>query len=73
MKNSKENKNSFRDSIPLWGWIIIFFLPLILSEYMFYVSNRLFSLISFPVAWVGFWWIIMYRSGWKIFKKKNKI
>lgn len=72
MKNTKEDRSFLRNLIPLWGWVLIFILPLLLSEFMFYVAGRLFSLIAFPIAWVAFWWIIMYRSNWKIFKRKNK-
>ena len=57
--------------IPLWGWILIFLLPLIMSEYMFYVAGRTFSMILFPVAWIGFWIALMQRSGWPIFKKRK--
>lgn len=57
--------------IPLWGWLLIFLLPLIMSEYMFYVAGRTFSMILFPVAWIGFWIALMQRSGWPIFKKRK--
>ncbi|MBC7250035.1 MAG: hypothetical protein H5T62_07105 [Anaerolineae bacterium] len=57
--------------IPLWGWLLIFLLPLIMSEYMFYVAGRTASMILFPVVWVGFWIALMQRSGWPIFKKRK--
>jgi hypothetical protein len=58
--------------IPLWGWVLIFLVPLALSEYMFYVADRTASMILFPVAWIGFWYMMMRRSGWPILKKNNK-
>lgn len=57
--------------IPLWGWILIFLVPLVLSEYMFYVAGRIASMIIFPIAWIGFWVALMQRSGWPILKKKK--
>jgi hypothetical protein len=72
MRNDKDSHSSLRDFIPIWGWILIFLIPLLLSEFMFYVASRWFNLIAFPIVWIAFWWIIMYRSDWKIFKKKSK-
>ena len=57
--------------IPLWGWILIFVVPLILSEYMFYVAGKRVSMILFPLAWIGFWATMMQRSGWQILKKRK--
>ncbi len=58
-------------SRPLWFWILIFLLPLIASELMFYIAGRWISMILFLVAWVGFWVAILHRSGWAIFKKQE--
>jgi hypothetical protein len=58
--------------IPLWGWILIFLLPLLISEFMFWNVGRTFSMILFPIAWVGFWYAMMARSGWPILKKRKK-
>ena len=58
------------NKIPLWGWFLIFILPLVFSEYMFYVVGKWFNMIVFPVAWVGFWLLVMYLGGWPIFIKK---
>jgi hypothetical protein len=58
--------------IPLWGWILIFIMPLVISEYMFYQVGRTVNMILFPLAWVGFWFIIMQRSGWSILKKRKE-
>jgi hypothetical protein len=55
--------------IPPWGWILIFLVPLIISELMFYRAGRGVSMILFPIAWVGFWVAMMWRSGWAILKK----
>lgn len=55
--------------IPLWGWVLIFLLPLAFSEYMFYVAGRRLSMVLFLVAWLGFWWFTMDRSGWPILKR----
>ncbi|MGD8967046.1 MAG: hypothetical protein PVI07_06025 [Anaerolineae bacterium] len=57
--------------IPLWGWALIFLLPLLISEFMFWNVGRTFSMILFPVAWVGFWYVMMQRSGWAILKQRK--
>jgi len=59
------------DRIPLWGWILIFLLPLIASEFMFYRVERWPSMVIFPLAWIGFWASMMHRSGWAILKKRK--
>jgi hypothetical protein len=59
------------DRIPLWGWVLIFLVPLILSEFMFYRVGRTASMIIFPLAWVGFWAAMMHRSGWPILKERK--
>lgn len=69
MKKVEKSSHSGVDLIPLWGWLLIFLVPLILSEYMFYIVGRLFNLIAFPIAWISFWIVIMWLSDWKIFKK----
>jgi len=58
--------------IPLWGWVLIFLVPLVISEVMFYQVGRTVNMILFPLAWVGFWFIIMQRSGWPILKKRKE-
>jgi len=58
--------------IPLWGWILIFIMPLVISEVMFYQVGRTVNMILFPLAWVGFWFIIMQRAGWPILKKRKE-
>lgn len=58
--------------IPLWGWVLIFLVPLVISEVMFYMVGRTVNMILFPLAWVGFWFIIMQRSGWPILKKRKE-
>jgi hypothetical protein len=57
---------------PLWVWVLIFILPLAFSEFMFYQVGRTFSMVAFPVAWVGFWWVMMERSDWAIFKQHKR-
>ncbi len=47
--------------LPPWAWVLVFFLPLALSEYMFYMGGRTASMVMFPIAWVGFWITIWYR------------
>jgi hypothetical protein len=59
------------DRIPLWGWVLIFLVPLILSEFMFYRVKRWPSMIIFPLAWIGFWVAMMHRSGWPILEKRK--
>jgi hypothetical protein len=58
--------------IPLWGWILIFLLPLLFSEFMFYMADRVPSMIIFPIAWIGFWLALMHRSWWAILKQKKE-
>ena len=36
--------------IPLWGWLLIFFVLLALSEYMFYMVGRTVNMILFRLA-----------------------
>ncbi len=67
----EEKRRKFR-WIPLWGWVLIFILPLVVSEIMFYMVGRTVNMILFPLAWAGFWFIIMHRSGWPILKRKEK-
>ncbi len=69
-KDQEEQLRKF-ERIPLWGWILIFLVPLILSEFMFYQAGRLPSMIIFPLAWIGFWAAMMQRSGWPILKKRK--
>lgn len=71
--NESQNIPSKLEWIPFWGWILIFLLPLILSEYMFYMVKRWFSIVAFPIAWIAFWLVMMYRSNWKILKRRVKI
>jgi hypothetical protein len=69
-KDQEEQSRKF-EWIPLWGWILIFLLPLILSEFMFYQVGRLPSMVIFPLAWIGFWAAMMHRSDWPILKKRQ--
>lgn len=48
--------------LPTWAWVLVFVLPLALSEYMFYMGGRTASMVMFPIAWIGFWATIWYRS-----------
>lgn len=57
--------------IPPWAWALIFLVPLLASEYMFYRVGRTASMILFPIAWVAFWITLMQRSGWSIFKRRQ--
>jgi len=68
----QEEQSSGFGWIPLWGWILIFLVPLIISEFMFYTAGREASMILFPLAWIGFWVAIMQRAGWPIIKKRHK-
>jgi hypothetical protein len=70
-KKEQEERASQFDWIPRWGWVLIFLVPLIFSEFMFYMAGRRLSMILFPVAWIGFWVVMMWRSGWSILKKRN--
>ncbi len=48
--------------LPVWGWALIFLLPLILSEIMFYQAGRALNMVLFPIVWAGFWVALWYRS-----------
>jgi hypothetical protein len=58
--------------IPRWGWVLIFLVPLLMSEYMFYRVGRTASMVLFPVAWVAFWITLMQRSGWAVFRGREE-
>lgn len=51
---------------------MIFLVPLVSSEFMFYRVGRGVSMILFPVAWIGFWVVVMRQSGWPILKGRKK-
>ncbi len=69
-KDQEQRIRAF-DRIPLWGWVLVFLVPLILSEFMFYQAGRTASMVIFPLAWIGFWAAMMQRSGWSILKKRE--
>ncbi len=69
-RSSEERPRRFT-WIPLWGWVLIFLLPLLASEFMFYRAGRWLSMILFPIAWIGFWVTMMHRSGWVILKRRK--
>jgi hypothetical protein len=71
-KKGQEDQTSQFGWIPLWGWGLIFLVPLILSEFMFYRADRKVSMVLFLVAWTGFWVAMMHRSGWAILKKNKE-
>lgn len=66
----QEEKRAF-EWVPLWGWVLIFLLPLIASELMFWNVGKIASMILFPVAWVGFWYVTMERAGWPMLKNRK--
>jgi hypothetical protein len=68
----EEGKPRKFDWIPLWGWVLIFIVPLVVSEGMFYMAGRTVNMVLFPLAWIGFWIAIMSRSGWSILKKRKE-
>jgi hypothetical protein len=62
LQDQQEGQPSRFGWIPLWGWILIFLVPLIASEYMFYTADRRVSMVLFPIAWIGFWVAMLRRS-----------
>ena len=58
--------------MPLWGWVLLFLLPLIASELMFWNVGKIPSMILFPVAWIGFWYVTMERAGWPMLKNRRE-
>lgn len=61
----------WRARIPTWGWVLLFILPLVVSEFMFYMAGRIGSMILFPLVWVGFWAVTVRRSGWSFSKDRR--
>lgn len=57
--------------IPIWGWAIIFLVPLILSEFMFWKVGKVVNMILFPIAWIGFFYVMMERAGWPMLKSRQ--
>jgi hypothetical protein len=55
-----------------WIRLLVFLIPLIASEFMFYRIGRGWSLIVFPVAWLGYWYFQMRRGGWNVFDPKAR-
>ena len=73
LRELPEERGGGFDWIPLWGWILIFLVPLVLSEFMFWNVGKIPSMIVFPIAWIGFWYAMMERSGWPILNgRKSK-
>lgn len=72
-KKASRNRVSEVDapSRPLWVWILLFLLPLLASELMFYIAGRGLSMILFAIAWIGFWAAMLHRSGWAILKREK--
>jgi len=51
--------------------MLLFLVPLLVSEYMFFRVDRWFNMIAFPLAWFGFWYTVLRRSGWVIFQRRK--
>ncbi len=60
------------NSVPLWGWVLVFCVPVLSSEYMFHMVGKTGEMILFPIAWIGFWIALMQRSGWPILKRRKE-
>ena len=58
--------------LPLWAWLLLFIVPLVLSELMFYRVGRTFSLIAFPILWLSFWAALLRRAGRPILKRRRE-
>ncbi len=58
--------------IPRWGWVLIFLVPLVTSEYMFFRVGKTASMVMFPIAWVAFWITLLQRGGWSILKRRQE-
>ena len=71
-KEEEQQTSTACEWIPLWGWVLIFLVPLIASEFMFWNVGKTPSMIIFPIAWTGFWVAMMQRSGWPILKNRKK-
>ena len=68
----KEEQPNKSGRTPLWLVALAFLVPLILSELMFYAVGRIASMILFPVAWIGLWALLMYRSDWQVLKNRKR-
>lgn len=71
-EQSDEGQSTGFEWVPLWGWLLIFLLPLVASEVMFWNVGRTFSMVIFPIAWIGFWIAMMERSGWPVLKSRKR-
>jgi len=52
-----------RRGLPSWLSALLFLVPLVWSEYMFYVAGRWHGVVLFPVLWVAFWLSLSRRRG----------
>ena len=68
----KQEEKRALEWMPLWGWVLLFLLPLLVSEFMFWNVGKIPSMIMFPIAWVGFWYVTMERAGWPILRNRKE-
>ena len=69
LKASPELKSASAKQPPrYWVRLMVFLIPLIISELMFLRVGKVWEVIIFPIAWVGFFYFQMKRGGWNIFK-----
>ncbi len=66
----KKDEIQESEGFPVWVWWALFLLPLIASEFMFYIGGRGWSMLIFPIAWIGFWYTVMDRAGWPILPER---
>jgi hypothetical protein len=70
MSKRKSGKRPFKRPNRLarmarWQFALIFLIPLLLAEYLFYRGGRPISMAIFPFLWVGFWAALFYANNWE--------
>lgn len=51
------------------GFALLFIIPFILAELLFYFGERQFSMMLFPFLWVGFWAALLWANDWVPLRK----
>ncbi len=52
-----------------WQFALLFIIPFILAEVLFYFGGRPVSMMIFPFLWVGFWAALLWANDWVPLKK----
>ena len=52
-----------------WQFALLFIIPFILAEMLFFFGGRPVSMVLFPFLWVGFWAALLWANDWSPLKK----